>query len=107
VVSQVSVGGLWSRPSVWPGDGGYLYATPNQGPFTGLRWALRGDGVPTFSQAGLSTDHLGYTSGSPIVTSDGTKAGSALVWLTFSTGPYGDGQLRAYDAVPPPDGTMS
>jgi hypothetical protein len=65
------------------------------------------DGRPTLSEAGRTPNPFGYTSGSPIVTSDGTQAGSALVWVNFSTSTYGDGQLRAYDAVPDPAGTMN
>ena len=66
--------------------------------------ASAADGRPTLSEAGRTPSPFGYTSGSPIVTSDGTRAGSALVWVTFSTSTYGDGQLRAYDAVPDPVG---
>src|SRR5262249_31549693 len=48
-----------------------------------------------------TVDNFGYSSGSPVVTSDGTTSGSALVWVVYSTGPTGENaQLRAYDPVP-------
>ena len=48
-----------------------------------MAWAATGG--PCSSEAGRTPNPFGYTSGSPIVTSDGTRAGTALVWVTFST----------------------
>jgi hypothetical protein len=107
VLAQLSVGGgMWSTPAVWPGDGGYIYVTTNQHPLQALKAGVLGNGAPTFTIAGKTTDNFGYTSGTPVVTSDGTNSGSALVWVTYSTGAYGSGQLRAYDALPNSSGTM-
>ena len=53
--------------------------------------------VPQFTLA-ASTGPVGYGSSSPIVTSDGTTSGSALVWMVVRLN-AGD-ELRAYDAVP-------
>jgi hypothetical protein len=100
-------GGLWGKPSIWPGDGGYLYYPTNGGPLRAYAAGVSGSGTPTLALAGGSSDDFGYTSGSPVVTSNGTTAGTALVWLEYTTGPSGSGaELRAYDAVPV-SGTMN
>jgi hypothetical protein len=91
---------MWSRPAVWPGDGGYIYVVPNGAPMRAFRFGSQSNDAPTFTETGATGDPFGYTSGSPIVTADGTNSGTALVWVLFSTGAYGAGQLRAYDAVP-------
>ena len=107
VVSAVNAaGGMWSRPAVWPGEGGHVYVLPNSQPLQVFRHGVSGDGRSLFTEVGRSETPFGYTSGSPIVTSDGTTAGTALVWLTFSSSTYGDALLRAYDAVPGAGGRL-
>jgi outer membrane protein assembly factor BamB len=103
-------GGVWARPAVWPGDGGYVYIPTASGGTTswGTAGVLRmykagvgGSGLPTLALAGTSTDAFGFSSSGPVVTSSGTQSGSALVWLIWSPdGSGGGAQLRAYDAVP-------
>ena len=57
--------------------------------------------MPTLTRVARSAGSFGYTSGSPVVTSNGTTSGSAMVWAVYSDGSNGaDGQLRAYDALP-------
>ena len=93
--------GVWGHPGVWGGDGGYVYTVESRGYLRALRYGVTGTGLPSLSSAGTSAGTFGYTSGSPVVTSDGTTPGSALVWVIYSDGPDGSsGQLRAYDAVP-------
>lgn len=93
--------GVWGHPAVWGGDGGYVYTVENQGFLRASKYAVTGTGLPALSSAGTSAGTFGYTSGSPIVTSDGSTSGSALVWVIYSDGSNGaNGQLRAYDAVP-------
>ncbi len=93
--------GVWGHPAFWGGDGGYVYTIHNDGPLTAFKIGASTDGTPTLTEAGNSTSNWGYTSGSPIVTSDKTNSGSALVWGIYSTGPTGAGaQLRAYNAIP-------
>jgi hypothetical protein len=107
-VSQVVVeGGLWSRPAVWSGNGGMAYLVPSSGPIQAFQYGQGADGAPAFTFAGTSTDSVGYSTGSPIVTSSGTRAGSGLVWVTYATGSYGSGSLRAYDAVPDASGNLA
>jgi hypothetical protein len=94
-------GGLWGRPSVWPGDGGYVYTATNGGSLKAYAYGVDGGGKPTFWLAGSSADAFGYTSGSAVITSSGTTPGSGLVWIVWSSGASGaNAQLRAYDAVP-------
>jgi hypothetical protein len=100
VVSAVPAPATWSKPGVWPGDGGYVYVVGSFATMRAYKYGLNGSGVPQFSNVAGTSDSFGFSSGAPIVTSDGTTSGSALVWVTFTTGSYGTGQLRAYDAVP-------
>ena len=99
-------GGVWSRPGVWPGDGGYVYIPTSSGAPAGgnldvYKYGVSGTGAPTLSLAGSSEDSFGWGSGAPIITSDGTTSGSALVWVVWSSARTGaGGQLRAYDPVP-------
>ncbi|HEX4403781.1 MAG TPA: choice-of-anchor D domain-containing protein [Polyangia bacterium] len=104
-------GGVWSKPSVWPGDGGYVYVPVIDGcadsadPAGCLRAYQYGVGVdgatPAFSLAATTTTSFGYGSSAVVVTSDGTRSGSALLWSVWSSGWDGTAsQLRAYDAAP-------
>ncbi|MFI8961735.1 choice-of-anchor D domain-containing protein [Streptomyces sp. NPDC053493] len=93
--------GVWGHPAVYGGQGGYLYTIGTGGPLRAFAYGLTGDGKPAFTNTGRSTGTFGYTSGSPVITSTGTNAGSALVWSVYSDGASGaNGQLRAYDAIP-------
>lgn len=99
-------GGVWGRAGVWPGDGGYLYIPTSSGQSAGglfdvYKYGVSGTGTPALSLAGSSQDAFGWGSGSPVITSDGTASGSALVWIVWSADRDGDGgQLRAYDPIP-------
>jgi hypothetical protein len=107
VLSQVSLpAGMWSRPGVWPGDGGYIYIIASVQPLLAYKYGVGGDGKPVLSEAGRGEAMFGYSSGSPIITSDGLKSGSALVWVNYASGTYGEGLLRAYDAVPDSTGKL-
>jgi len=109
-------GGAWSKPAVWPGDGGYVYLpTAAAGPATagsvGLLYAyhrgLAVDGKPTLDLAAHSTDGFGFSSSRPIVTANGTTSGTAVVWIIWSPGGSGAGaQLRGYAAVPNASGSF-
>jgi hypothetical protein len=100
------VAGLWSRPAVWPGNGGYVYAVISAAPMQALKFGVDAAGTPSLSVAGRTGEILGYASGSPIVTADGTTPGTALVWATARSDTDGQGQLRAYDAVPNAQGIL-
>jgi hypothetical protein len=111
VVNRVGpFGGVWSKPAVWPGDGGYVYiptasagntAGATSGNLRAYRYGLDGAGKPSLSLTATSPDAFGFSSSSPMITSDGTTSGSALVWIVWAPNGSGSGaQLRAYDAVP-------
>lgn len=103
-------GGVWSKPAVWPGDGGYVYVpTASMGDSAvgtaellyAYRRGLAVDGKPTLDVAARSTDTFGFSSSRPIVTANGTTSGTAMVWIVWSPGPSGnDSELRAYRALP-------
>jgi len=99
-------GGVWSRPGIWPGDGGYVYIPTSSGSSGGghldmYKYGLTGTGMPSLSLAGSSEDAFGWGSGAPVITSEGTNSGSALIWIIWSTNRTGaGGQLRAYDPIP-------
>ncbi|HVZ72858.1 MAG TPA: discoidin domain-containing protein [Polyangia bacterium] len=102
-LSRVALGGsTWQRPAAWPGDGGYMYVMVNgggAGPSTytmeAIKYGTDAGGNPTATYVAKTTENFGSYSGSPIVTSNGTNTGSALVWAVANTS-----DLRAYDAVP-------
>jgi hypothetical protein len=103
-------GGVWSRPGVWPGEGGWVYiptasdgtsASGSSGNLRVYRYGLSGAGTPTLSLQGTSTEAFGFSSSAPIITSSGTEEGSALVWIIWTPNGSGEGaQLRAYDPIP-------
>jgi iron transport multicopper oxidase len=96
-------GGVWARPAVWPGDGGWIYIPTSYGggALRVYQYGVSGSGQPTISLQGTSSDSFGFSSSSALITSNGTKTGSALVWIVWTSGREGTGaQLRAYDPVP-------
>jgi hypothetical protein len=95
--------GVWGHPAAFGGDGGWVYVLESSGGgnLMALSYGVNGSGVPQLTAAATSTDTFGYGSGSPIVTSNGTKTNSAVVWGVYENGNGGrDGQLRAYRAIP-------
>jgi hypothetical protein len=93
--------GVWGHPAVYGGEGGYVYFVQNQGPMLAFRYGLSGSGAPALSLAGQTAESFGYTSGSPIVTSDGATAGSAVAWVVnVDNGTGANGRLCAYNGVP-------
>ncbi|MEU0412122.1 choice-of-anchor D domain-containing protein [Streptomyces griseorubiginosus] len=99
--------GMWGHPAFWGGDGGYVYVVGNQGPLRALKYGVRNGGTPALTLTGQSQDTFGYTSGSPLVTSDGDDESSALVWMTAASNASGaDGTLRAYSPTPDGNGLL-
>ncbi|HTA37165.1 MAG TPA: choice-of-anchor D domain-containing protein [Solirubrobacteraceae bacterium] len=103
-------GGVWSRPGVWPGEGGWVYiptasggesASGSSGNLRVYQYGLSGTGAPTLSLRATSGEEFGFSSSAPIITSEGTTPGSALVWVVWAPNGSGVGaQLRAYDPIP-------
>jgi hypothetical protein len=101
ILGQTTLSGVWGHPAVWGGDGGYVYVDESKSHLVALAYGLTGTGKPALHVAGNSLETFGYTSGSPVVTSNGTTSGSALVWVVQSTDATGaGGQLMVYNAVP-------
>jgi len=112
VVQRIGpAGGVWSKPAVWPGDGGYIYiptasAGQTNSPTSGeldiyQRFVDVNDNV-SLSPIG-NLPNFGFGSSSPIVTSDGMKSGSAIVWIVrIPPGAVNGkgGTLNAYAADP-------
>jgi iron transport multicopper oxidase len=90
--------------AVWPGEGGYVFI-PGIGETGGLeilKYSPEGE-QPKFELI-ETTDPLQWGSGSPIVTSDGTTPGSAIVWEEQCPDAVicAGSTLNAYKAVPAP-----
>ncbi|HVU73239.1 MAG TPA: choice-of-anchor D domain-containing protein [Mycobacteriales bacterium] len=124
---DVPTGGQWGHPAVYGGDGGhggYIYVLSSAtsgngggpgsgGPLTAYAYGTTAGGEPSLSVAATTAGN-GYSSGSPVVTSDGTTPGSGLVWLVSANHPPAgtsgycsssstcdnDGHLLAFPAVP-------
>ena len=92
-------GGLGSYPL----EGGYIYSTPIGYPTTVYKLGFDSHGVPVFTQVGATTENSAgrVGSGVPTITTYQGKAGTAILWMCDP-----DAGLRAWYAVPNPDGTM-
>jgi iron transport multicopper oxidase len=105
-------GGVWSRPGVWPGEGGWVYiptasggnsAAGSAGNLYMYKYGLSGSGKPALSRQAVSSEEFGFSSSAPVITSEGTTPGSALVWIVWAPNGTGVGaQLRAYAPTPNP-----
>ncbi len=88
--------GIYSHAAVWPGDGGFVYLTV--GRLTAFQISTS-NGATSLNAVGA--DAPGYAAVSPLVTSNGTTNGSAVVWaLTQPLDGSPNAELRAYGAVP-------
>jgi len=103
VVNALTLQGVWGRPAIFSSDTDHLmYLQPSRAPLQAVRETPDAHGEPTLSVAGASVDSYGYTSGSPIVTSDGTNLSTAAVWVvTVNDGSGSGAMLRAFPADPP------
>ncbi|HUD16234.1 MAG TPA: hypothetical protein VMQ59_03185, partial [Acidimicrobiales bacterium] len=114
-------GGVWSRPTVWPGDGGYVYVPTtgtvsfgtNGGGLNVFQRMVSASGAVWFQLVGATTNSantFGFGSGAPIVTSNATVSGSSLLWIIHDNDSSGSGaQLQAYNPIPQnpgPNGTL-
>jgi len=107
-------GSAIATPGVWPGDGGYIYIPTSDGGTTSLGNGSQGDSnvfqvtepLASSSLFGLNLvakgpEAVGYGTSSPIVTSNGTAEGSAVVWIIqLQDAGGGSAELQAYNAVP-------
>jgi hypothetical protein len=101
---------MLSRPAVWPVDhlvfiAGTEMQLPGRprSPEAHLRaYRIQGGATPSIALAATAPEALAYGSGSPLVTSDSRRPGSALVWIVARQDVPGNrpAELRAYDADP-------
>jgi hypothetical protein len=103
-------GGLYGHPGVFgPVSVVNASSTPDFAYYVGkgdvmryLRFGASASGSPTLTDVADSTTNFGFTSGSPVVTSNGNDRASAVVWEVYSAGKSGaDGTLDAFAAEPP------
>ena len=104
--------GQWGHPAVFgdvtnvtPGDSGksrdYVYYVGRADYLRVLKFGVSRGGRPRLTDVARSTIRFGFTSGSPVVTSAGTRPGSAVVWVVQAAGITGSkGTLEAFAAVP-------
>ena len=108
--------GLWGHPGVF-GDtttltagnaansNDYLYYVGQNDYMRAFKAGVNGSDEPTLTDQANSTFLFGYGSGSPVVTSNGTDPGSAIIWVVDGPDSNGDGKnawLGAFDATPQP-----
>src|SRR6185436_14629878 len=119
VLSRVGPdGGVWSKPTVWPGDGGWVYVPTAAGNLAtsgsaGFLNAYQKAGTADQPSLALRTDQsnadaFGFGSSAPVVTSNGTTDGSGVVWIVWMGAGSGgaNAQLRAYQTTPDENGQM-
>jgi hypothetical protein len=104
--------GQWGHPAVFADTptltasntataGDYMYYVGRNSPLRVLKFGAGSSGTPTLSDVANSSATFGYTSGSPVVTSDGANPASAVVWVVYASGPTGSGStLEAFPAAP-------
>ncbi len=105
-------GGQWGHPAVFEASTAALPAS-TQGTNDDVLYLGKNDYLrefqintgssdsPTLTDVANSTFTLGYTSGSPVITSNGTGPSSAVVWIVDCSGATGSrGSLDAFDLVP-------
>jgi hypothetical protein len=116
IVSNVPNGlrGEWGHPAAFattpvltPSNAAkaddYLYYVGNADSMRYLKATLGGanGSTPELKVVAQSTDVFSFSSGSPVVTSDGTNPKTAVVWVVNSSGETGTtGMLQAFPAVP-------
>lgn len=104
-------GGQWGHPAafgdqrrVTAASGGhdYVYYVGKDDFLRVLKFGVGHSGRPRLRQVATSSLFFGNSSGSPVVTSSGTRASSAVVWVVRAAGRSGaHGMLAAFPAVPP------
>ena len=100
-------GGQWSHPAAFGPAASVATATSDDyvyyvGANDVMRYLQFGEdsaGTPTLTDVANSSTTFGYSSGAPVVTSDGDDPASAVVWEVAAAGAASS--IDAFDAVPP------
>src|SRR6266566_1149325 len=86
-----TVGPVFSTPGFWNGPNGqYVYFASANGPTRAFAWS---NGKLSTTPTSTTSANFGFTGGDPVVSSNGTAAGTGVVWSIDS-----GATLRAYDA---------
>ena len=107
--NKVPTGYIYYQGSGWPGKGNEGGGASNgeAGPMYLLKFDGSNPAAPTLENIGQTTTEFGFSSGSPVITSDGDAANSAIVWQVYSWAESGaGGELDAYSALPDSSGTL-
>jgi hypothetical protein len=106
------VGGQWGHPAVFeadtsplpansPGTNDYVLYNGKTDNLREYQISTNSTDTPSITNVANSSFTLGYTSGSPVITSNGTDPSSAVIWIVHSTGSTGTNSLLdAFDLVP-------
>ena len=100
-------GGQWSHPAAFgptpsvsaTTSDDYVYYVGNNDVMRYLQFGADSSGTPTLTDVAGSSTTFGYSSGAPVVTSDGDNPASAVVWEVAAAGPASS--IDAFNAVPP------
>jgi hypothetical protein len=103
--------GLWGHMAAMAGVGpageamNYIYYAGTGWGSTAPMQVLQFDGTnpaaPVLANIGQTTQIFGFSSGSPVITSNGTAASSAVVWDVHANDKTGaGGELDAFSAIP-------
>lgn len=104
-----AAGPVFGHPAIWPGDGGYIYfpgfslnPCPNYTCGLDAYQVHVTNGVVSLDRAGTASTPVGFGTGSPVVSSNGTASGTALVWQVEMPNTTGETvpELRTYLPVP-------
>ncbi len=95
-LQKISTGGCWCGPAYYGGpSGGILYY---QGSGDLLRaYSVATGSTPGLTQVAASSDGAGFGGSFPVISSNGSTAGTAVVWAVERGNPTE--YLAAYDAV--------
>jgi hypothetical protein len=89
-----------STAGVWPGDGGFVYvstiqsASGHAGAVNVYKFTTTASGLPGLRLVAVGSQAAVFGVSGPVVTSDGTTSGSAVVWIIDGA------SLQAYESVP-------
>jgi iron transport multicopper oxidase len=96
-------GPIFGGAGSYPLEGGWLYMTPVGYATQVFKFVPNADGSPSFTLVSqtpdISSGRVGV--GTPVITTNNGEPGTAILWVTDV-----DAGLRAYYAVPQPNGSM-
>jgi hypothetical protein len=79
----------------------YVYYVGQGDQMRYLQFGADSTGVPVLTDVANTSTSFGFTSGSPLVTSNGNNPASGVVWEVYSSGRSGaGGSIQAFDAEP-------